>query len=51
MADSQVATRWGNISEFKYFDLITPNEKKLDSLADQDSSIGNLAKKFRNNKK
>ena len=30
VADSQVATRWGNISDFKNFDLITPNEKKQD---------------------
>ncbi len=47
VADSQVATRWGNISEFKYFDLVTPNEKEARfTLADQDSSIGNLAKKI-----
>jgi len=28
VADSQVASRWGNILEFKDFDLITPNEKE-----------------------
>ena len=27
VADSQVATRWGNITDFKNFDLITPNER------------------------
>ena len=27
-ADSQVASRWGNILEFKGFDLITPNERE-----------------------
>ncbi len=44
VADSQVASRWGNITEFKGFDLITPNEKEARfSLADQDSNIGRLA--------
>ena len=43
VADSQVATRWGNIADFKNFDLITPNEKEARfSLADQDASISNL---------
>lgn len=43
VADSQVASRWGNITEFKYFDLITPNEKEARfALADQDSNIGRL---------
>ena len=28
VADSQVASRWGNILEFKNFDLITPNERE-----------------------
>ena len=43
VADSQVATRWGNITDFKNFDLITPNEKEARfSLADQDGSISNL---------
>ena len=47
VADSQVATRWGNISEFIDFDLITPNEKEARfSLADQDSTIGKIANKF-----
>ena len=44
VADSQVASRWGNITEFKGFDLITPNERESRfSLADQDSTIGGLA--------
>ncbi len=43
-ADSQVATRWGNITEFKNFDLLTPNEREARfSLADQDSTVGSLA--------
>lgn len=43
IADSQVASRWGNITEFKGFDLITPNEKEARfALADQDSNIGRL---------
>ena len=43
VADSQVATRWGNITDFKKFDLITPNEREARfSLADQDSSISIL---------
>lgn len=43
-ADSQVASRWGNILEFKGFDLITPNEREARfALADQDSGIRPLA--------
>lgn len=43
VADSQVASRWGNITEFHEFDLITPNEKEARfALADQDSNIGRL---------
>ncbi len=42
--DSQVASRWGNITEFKNFNLITPNEREARfSLADQDSTVGKLA--------
>ena len=42
-ADSQVATRWGNILDFKKFNLITPNEKEARfALADQDSNISSL---------
>jgi rfaE bifunctional protein kinase chain/domain/rfaE bifunctional protein nucleotidyltransferase chain/domain len=44
VADSQVASRWGNILDFKNFDLITPNEKEVRfSLADQDTAIRPLA--------
>ncbi|MDC3109140.1 PfkB family carbohydrate kinase [Alphaproteobacteria bacterium] len=44
VADSQVASRWGNILDFKHFDLITPNEKEIRfSLADQDTAIRPLA--------
>jgi rfaE bifunctional protein kinase chain/domain len=44
VADSQVATRWGNITDFQKFDLITPNEREARfALADQDSIVGRLA--------
>ena len=47
IADSQVATRWGNITDFKGFDLLTPNEKEARfSLADQDSSISDLTRRL-----
>ena len=47
VADSQVATRWGNITDFFNFDLITPNEREVRfSLADQDSSISNLTREL-----
>lgn len=40
VADSQVASRWGNILDFGGFDLITPNEKEARfSLGDQDTVI------------
>ena len=43
VADSQVASRWGNISDFKGFDLITPNEKEARfSVGDQDSTVDRL---------
>ena len=46
-ADSQVGARWGNITDFKKFDLITPNEKEARfSLADQDSSVSVLIRKL-----
>jgi rfaE bifunctional protein kinase chain/domain len=39
-ADSQVASRWGNILDFKGFDLITPNEREVRfALGDQDSVV------------
>ena len=34
VADSQVASRWGNITDFKNFDLITPNEPDIELRAD-----------------
>lgn len=44
VADSQVASRWGNILDFQGFDLITPNEKEARfALGDQDSVIRPLA--------
>ena len=44
IADSQVASRWGNITEFQDFDLITPNEREARfALGDQDSGVRPLA--------
>ncbi len=44
VADSQVASRWGNILDFKDFDLITPNEREARfAMADQDTGIRPLA--------
>ena len=44
VGDSQVASRWGNITEFQGFDLITPNERETRfALGDQDSVIRPLA--------
>jgi rfaE bifunctional protein kinase chain/domain len=44
VADSQVASRWGNITDFIGFDLITPNEREARfALGDQDSGIRPLA--------
>jgi rfaE bifunctional protein kinase chain/domain len=44
VADSQVASRWGNILEFQGFDLITPNEREARfALADQDSVMRPMA--------
>jgi len=40
VADTQVASRWGNLTDYKNFDLLTPNEKEVRfALADQDSVI------------
>jgi len=40
IADSQVSNRWGNILDFKNFDIIIPNEKEARfALADQDSGV------------
>ena len=42
-----MASRWGNITDFKDFDLITPNEKEARfSLADQDSSISDMTRQL-----
>jgi rfaE bifunctional protein kinase chain/domain/rfaE bifunctional protein nucleotidyltransferase chain/domain len=47
VADSQVASRWGNIIDFKNFDLITPTEKEARlSLLEQDMPIRPLADKI-----
>lgn len=47
VADSQLASRWGNITEFQDFDLITPNEREARfALADQDSGIRPLASRL-----
>ena len=44
IADSQLASRWGNILDFHGFDLITPNEKEARfALGDQDSVVRPLA--------
>lgn len=44
VADSQVASRWGNILEFQGFNLITPNEREARfALGDQDSVVRPLA--------
>lgn len=48
VADSQVASRWGNILEFQDFDLITPNEREARfALGDQDSVVRPLAHELR----
>jgi rfaE bifunctional protein kinase chain/domain/rfaE bifunctional protein nucleotidyltransferase chain/domain len=47
IADSQVASRWGNILEFQGCDLITPNEKEVRfALGDQDSVVRPLAREL-----
>lgn len=49
IADSQVSNRWGNILDFKNFDLILPNEREARfSLADQDSGVRQLGTKVFN---
>src|SRR5262249_34981419 len=43
-AASEVAGRWGNITDFQDFDLITPNEREARfALGDQDSGVRPLA--------
>ena len=52
VADSQIASRWGNILDFKNFDLIMPNEKEARfSLGDQDSNISALSRSIINKSK
>ena len=47
VADSQVASRWGNILDFQGFDLITPNEREARfALGDQDFVVRPLAPKL-----
>jgi cytidyltransferase-like protein len=47
VADSQVASRWGNILDFKGFHLLTPNEREARfALADQDTGVRPLAEKL-----
>lgn len=49
VADSQVSNRWGNILDFKGFDLITPNEHEARfALGDQDSGVRHLAQRLLN---
>ena len=46
-ADSQVSNRWGNILDFRDFDLITPNEREARfALGDQDTGLRPLAQKL-----
>ena len=46
-ADSQVSSRWGNITDFSGFDLITPNELEARfALGDQDSGVRHLARRL-----
>lgn len=43
-ADSQVASRWGNVCDFQGFDLLTPNEREARfAMGDQDSGVRPLA--------
>lgn len=47
VADSQMASRWGNILDFGHFDLITPNERETRfALGDQDATIRPLGHKL-----
>ena len=52
VADSQVASWWGNIIDFQGFDLITPNEREARfSLSDQISGVRPLAAELFNKTK
>jgi rfaE bifunctional protein kinase chain/domain/rfaE bifunctional protein nucleotidyltransferase chain/domain len=45
VADSQVASRWGNIADFINFDLITPNEKECRfAVGDQDANLSEISR-------
>ena len=47
VADSQVSSRWGNILDFKDFDLITPNEREARfAMGDQDTVIRPLGSRL-----
>lgn len=47
VADSQVASRWGNILDFQGFNLITPNEREARfAMGDQDSGVQALASRL-----
>ena len=47
-----MSNRWGNILDFKHFDLVTPNEKEARfALADQETTIRPLAQKLYNKAK
>lgn len=44
VADSQAASRWGNVCDFRGFDLLTPNEREARfAVGDQDSGVRPLA--------
>lgn len=48
VADSQLASRWGNILDFRDFDLITPNEREARfALGDQDTVVRPLGQRLR----
>ena len=47
VADSQVASRWGNICDYNNFDLVTPNEFEARfAIGQQDNSIYELSKQL-----
>ncbi len=47
VADSQVASRWGNILDFAGFDLVTPNEREARwATGDQDSAATVLVERL-----
>lgn len=49
VGDTQVASRWGNLADFKNFDLLTPNEKETRfALGDQDTVLRPLGKRLMN---